>query len=94
MRFLILISLILVSCGGFPIPEDRERCIVDIEHERCTCLTYHVGPDYVGNLKGAEPIEMEFTHCHKLVGFTPDNLAGLSAWFKKIFIWLKAKKII
>jgi len=92
MRLTIWISLFILSgCGGFPLPQDRTRCIADIENMVCTCRTYHVGINYVGNLKESVSVDYPIMKCHKLVGFPPESWMGMTAWFKKIAAWLESK---
>ena len=59
-----------------------ERCLIDIEHELCICSDYEINENYIGRL--GDTYDMPYSHCHKLVGFTPNNWWELRNWIGEI----------
>lgn len=70
--------LFLVGCNDLV----TEQCAVDLIKNECYCREYIFSVDALGPI--GESKNVNFLHCHKMIGYTPDNYSEVSTFLEKV----------
>ena len=87
----IFVLLLIIFLSGCNTPETHvERCVISIQNQTCFCHKYEINKDYIGKI--GDTYEVDYYHCDKLVGFTPDNWTELRLYLGDVQRYFKNVK--